>query len=92
MGKWLLRHSSRNRPTDINEQNRLQQLGIRYYALSYIDRNMKIKHVLITFQVGKGWYNRIWYTNFLDVLEETLLQQGLRFNQQIFGYIQDDDE
>jgi len=88
IGKWLLRHSSRNRPVSQEAQDKLQRLGYRYYALSYIAKDAQIKHVLITCKVGKGWSSfNSWKTNFLDVLEETLIGSGLVFYQQIKGYI-----
>lgn len=88
IGKWLLRHSSRNRPVSEEAQDKLQRLGYRYYALSYIAKDAQIKHLLITCKVGKGWSTfGSWYTNFVDVLEEALIKSGLVFYQQIQGYI-----
>lgn len=91
VGKWLLRHSSRNRPEEKDEQNKLLKLGIRYYALSYLETPGKIQHILITCKIGKGWNSGgRWYTNFLDCLENTLAKNGLNFHSQISSYLFDD--
>lgn len=90
-GRWLLRHSSKNRPVSKEAQDILQKLGYRYYALSYSTEDKQIYHILITHKVGKGWYSgTTWYTNFLDVLESTLVKHKLSFDQRISGYIQDE--
>ena len=88
VGTWLLRHSSRNRPVGKEAQDRLQKLGYRYYALTYVARDNRIHHVLITMKVGKGFsICEPWQSNFLDVLEQTLTNRRLSFQQRIHGYV-----
>lgn len=87
-GKWLLRHSSRNRPSSKEKQDKITTEGRRYYALTYMDHNRKIRHVLITFVVGQGWsIFDVWYTNFLDALENSLEKLGLLFYKHVDGYV-----
>lgn len=90
VGTWLLRHSSFNRPSNEVDRLNLWKRGVRYYALSYIDNNGQIQHILLTHQVGKGWkYSTHWFSNFLDCLEFTLNKNKLPYYKRIGKYIQD---
>lgn len=88
IGKWVLRHSSRNRPSEPEELDRLQKCGIRYYALSFSHCSGNIYHTCLTHQVGKGWTNNdtVWYPCFLDLLETVLEKYGLMAHLWVKGY------
>lgn len=88
IGTWLLRHSSYNRPVDNKVKEILKKTGIRYYALSYIDTDTQIKHVLLSHHVSKGWkYSENWFTNFLECLEFVLEHNELPYYRRIGSYI-----
>jgi len=92
IGSWLIRHSSKNRPTNQEELNYLNNLGIRYYAISYLYSNTEIKHILISKYVGVGWKyveNNIYhtFTNFLECLEYVLLSLDLKYGARISVYV-----
>lgn len=88
VGKWLLRHSSYNRPDNIETKNKMQFLGIRYYALSYTDKNIIICHKLICHRAGYGWRgDNVWFPCFLDLLEHLLCKYRLTFDERISEYI-----
>lgn len=87
-GLWLLRHSSKNRPQTETEVKNLRKMGIRYYALSYVDNDYKIQHVLIKQSVGLGWhgYDKI-FPCFLDCLEYLLMIYDIPYSKRIDAYI-----
>lgn len=87
-GLWLLRHSSYNRPGKKETIDRLRRYGIRYYALSFVDEEMEINHLLLTHQVGVGWnYLRAWFPTFIDCLEYTLDANNISYFKRISSYI-----
>lgn len=98
-GSWLLRHSSLNRitseqtPLDEEEIDRRYRLGIKYYALSYLDYNRNIRHGLLRYEASKGWRvgnetdEGTWFTNFLEALETFLQRHNLDFSSRIGDYI-----
>ena len=93
IGTWLLRHSSYNRPNNEEDMLNLRRKGIRYYAISYIDRDNEIQHVLLIHQVGKGWkYSTNWFSNFLECLEFALIKNKLPFYGRIGNYIETVDD
>jgi hypothetical protein len=77
-GKWFLRHSSKNR-TETSPS------WVTFYALSFIDKDKKIKHVLLKHHIGCGWTfkREIWYATFIDMLEDILLKYNLPYDKQI---------
>lgn len=84
--RWLLRHSSYNRPKNPNTLADIIKFGIRYYVLSYSKKRhdtMIVKHVLIIFNVISGWSTSIddtlIFTNFIDCLEHILQTHNLTF-------------
>lgn len=86
-GLWLLRHSSLNRPVTPEAIEKLQVLGVRYYALSYIDDNGQIQHKLLTHAVGIGWKeSKAIFPCFLDCLEYTLHKYKIPYNKRIDKY------
>jgi hypothetical protein len=89
-GLWLLRHSSKNRPGTPEEVENLRVTGTRYYAVSYVDDDYQIQHVLMKHSVGHGWhgYNKI-FPCFLDCLEYILLIYNIPYSKRIDAYIKD---
>lgn len=91
IGTWLLRHSSYNRPNDKEKADKLKRYGIKYYAISFINRIGLIDHELIQYRVGYGWKNRNkWYPTFIDCLEAVLISLGLPYERRIDDYISDE--
>lgn len=94
-GKWLIRHSSKNRPKNEQKYNYLIRFGIRYYVISWLESDSIIKHILIRKVVGIGWqyFQNDFYhtfTNFLECLEYVLLTLNLEFNKRISVYVDTD--
>lgn len=88
-GAWLLRHSSLNRPATPEERQWLKLSGTRYYALTYMDINHKIVHVLLTFHVGLGWVyykDQIPEPSFTEFIEKVLDHEGIPYHGRISHY------
>lgn len=86
-GHWLLRHSSLNRPDTDDRQQKLANLGIRYYVISYKNTANNIMHHLMKHSIGKGWkIGNLWVPNFLKALELLLTELGLSFTYWVTGY------
>jgi hypothetical protein len=95
IGSWLIRHSSKNRPESKDMQNYLNNFGIRYYAISYLESSSKIKHLLINKEVGVGWNfsdteQFHTFTNFLECLEYILIIFDLKYSSRISVYVSPD--
>lgn len=54
-GSWLIRNSSFNRQNDKLKSELLKKLGIKFYALSFVDQSHEIKHMLFSHFPGRGW-------------------------------------
>jgi hypothetical protein len=55
IGTWLIRNSSVNRPINQKHSELLKKLGIKTFALSFVDKQGSIKHLLFGHFPGKGW-------------------------------------
>ncbi len=87
-GWWLMRHSSYNRSSAPKIKDAIDNLGARYYALSYMDNYGSIQHVLLYHMVGKGWYIKdMWYPSFIEYLEYILMKYKLSFNRHVTSYV-----
>lgn len=86
-GSWLLRHSSKNRPVTNEAMEKLRIAGIRYYALSHINKDEQIEHILIEHAVGLGWqYGRFAFPCFLHCVEYILNASDIPYNKRISRY------
>jgi hypothetical protein len=94
IGSWLLRHSSKARIGDKNEIQKMSNLGITYYALSYKRIDKTIDHLLICHQFGHGWKEHeytstrgiSWQPCFIDLIGTMLRMIGVKFNNKIGNY------
>ena len=88
-GSWLLRHSSWNRPVTQEAIELLRKSGTRYYALSVINENAQIGHILLSYSVGLGWKHREdIFPCFLDCLEDILRRYNIEYGKRIPKYTQ----
>jgi hypothetical protein len=93
-GKWLLRHSSENRPQTSEKMLQNSNAGIKYYVISFTDNERQITHHLFSHHIGRGWRiasQNQWFTSFLRCLERLLQNYQLSYSEQISHYVMDFD-
>lgn len=84
-GIWLLRHSSYNRDDKGTHKLKVEQYGVRYFALSFVDKlNGSIKHTLFKYTPGIGWSakfagKKFYHVHFVDMLNALLKNYGLEY-------------
>jgi hypothetical protein len=96
--RWLLRHSSLNRPESTEQLELNYNLGRQYYVLSFRCDPLPIQHILFGFYPGSGWATMSvddngdinptsnWNPSFTVFFENLLYCYGLKFSTQLHNY------